>query len=117
MTITLDTEHAAALLHDTYTIIDVNEKFLHLFRCERDQVIGLQIIELIADPGLRGLGKMRMKVLRETGRVPESVEYEFLRFDGTAFRGTGHTTRTSEEGVYKSTIMPDLGEIYESRKA
>lgn len=107
---TLDNERPAALLHDTLIILEVNEKFLALFRCTREQVIDRNLIDLIADPDLRGLGRARMRILRETGHVPEFVDYEFLRFDGTTFRGRGRTVATDEAGIYKSTIEPELGE-------
>jgi PAS domain S-box-containing protein len=100
---TLDQNTAAALLHDSLIILDVTDAFCQLFRCDRDTAIGLSIFDLLIQQDFQGLGRLRMRLLRDMGRIPP-VTYLFNRFDGSLFYGDA-TTEKIEDGKYKSIII------------
>ncbi|MGV0974487.1 MAG: PAS domain-containing protein [Azonexus sp.] len=99
----LDPTEAAVLLHDSMIILDVTDAFCELFQCDHDTPIGLSIFDLVFHPDFQGLGKLRMRLLREHGRVPP-VTYLFNRFDGSLFYGDAVTEKV-EDGRYQSIII------------
>ncbi len=95
----------AWIIHDGQTIMDVNAAFCRLFRCEREQVIDSSLFDLISDPDLRALGRVRMTILRETDKQLPDVLYDFRRFDGSIFWGVAHTScKDCDEHPYESVI-------------
>jgi PAS domain S-box-containing protein len=99
----LDQNEAAVLLHDSLIILDVTDAFCELFRCDHDTAIGLSIFDLVFQPDFQSLGRLRMRLLRERGKVPP-VTYLFNRFDGTLFYGDARTEKI-EDGRYQSIII------------
>jgi PAS domain S-box-containing protein len=98
----IDQTEAAVLLHDSMTILDVTDAFCELFQCDYETPIGLSIFDLVFHPDFQGLGKLRMRLLRERGRVPP-VTYLFNRFDGSLFYGDAVTEKVAD-GQYQSII-------------
>lgn len=92
----------AEIMHDTRVILDVNDAACVLFACEREALFGFDIFDLVWSADFQGLGHLRMRVLREAGKVPP-VEYLFHRFDGSRFYGRVQTERI-EDGRYRSVI-------------
>lgn len=60
----------ATLYHDTYRITGADEVAGEMFACEVETLIGLEIIALLVQDDFRGLGRLRMRMLREIGKVP-----------------------------------------------
>lgn len=95
-------DDTATILHNTYTIISVNQPALDLFRCEPWQIIDQDMLWLICDPSFVGLAKMRLKTIRE-----HDLNYQDLplwRFDGTKFEGRVQTYRISDK-EFESTVI------------
>lgn len=92
----------ARIIHNTYTIISVNQAACDLFRCQLWQIIDQSMLWLISDPDFAGLAKARLRAIRET----HDLGYQDLplwRFDGTQFEGRVQTHRISGE-QFESTI-------------
>ena len=95
----IDNAHAI-MIHDTYVIVDVSEKILLLFRCEREALIDRSVLEIVATDDFRGLVKLRMRMLREIGEVPP-VRLPFLRCDGTCFWAMVSMVAAHDDGLYE----------------
>jgi PAS domain S-box-containing protein len=100
---TSSTKEVTLLIHDTLLIIDCNDAACDLFRCDRETLIGFSIYDLIYSDDFQGLGRLRMRLLREQGHVPP-VEYLLQRFDGTRFYAWVNTEAETRDEQYRSTI-------------
>jgi len=96
------TNHTGVVIHDSRIILDADAEACEMFRCDRAALIGLEIIDLLFYEDFQRLGELRMKVLREQGRIGP-VEYPFNRFDGALFWAQV-TTEKIAEGMYRSCI-------------
>ena len=92
----------ATLYHDSRVVTEADDAAGELFNCDPSALIGMSLFDLLLLPDFQGLGRLRMRMLREQGRVPP-VEYLFNRFDGTLFYGRGVTEKI-EDGRYRSII-------------
>lgn len=94
----------AIFIHDTQRIISVNNAACRLFRSQRVALVDLDMLELIASHDMRGLAKLRMRILREGRELPlPNIQYPFLRGDGTVFWGS-LKTRKLRDGTYETTV-------------
>jgi hypothetical protein len=86
----------AYIIHDGVLIKDVNDAFLELFRCERDDLIDRLAVDIVDGGDLRELAKLRachlLMINEDYGRVFEQP-YTFRRFDGTTFSGVAVSHR------------------------
>lgn len=89
--------------HDTYHIIEVNQAACDLFRCDRDALIDLDIMDLLASADFRGLARLRMTVLREHKMLPP-IKYQYLRCDGSVFWASVET-RFLDDGDFETTLF------------
>ncbi len=91
-------------VHDTRHIISVNAAACQLFRCEELGLVDLDMMQLIDDSnGMRGLARLRMKMLREHGQI-NSIAYPFMRCDGSVFWGSV-TSRILPDGTFETTVQ------------
>jgi len=90
-------------IHDTHRIVLVNLAGCALFRCEADALVDLDMMELLVDPGFRGLARLRMTLLREHKQAPP-IRYQYRRCDGTIFWASV-TSRSLGEGLFESTLF------------
>ena len=95
-------------IHDTRRIISVNAAGCALFRCEAMALVDLDMMELIADEDLRGLARLRMKMLRERGHVP-GFRYPFRRCGGSVFWASV-TSRTLGDGTFETLVTYEYEE-------
>ncbi len=93
----------ARLVHDTRYIISVDAAACEMFRCEEIALCDLSLLELIDDRGgMRGLAKLRLRVLREKGSIP-IYSYPFRRCDGSIFWASV-TSKMLEDGTAETII-------------
>src|SRR5512137_1668310 len=90
-------------IHDTWRILDCNDAACALFRCEKDALIDLDMMHLVADPDFRGLARLRMVVMRDAKLLPP-IKYKFYRFDGTVFWGEIADTKMLFDGNFETTL-------------
>lgn len=90
----------AFVVHDTYTILYASAKACQLFRCELEDVVDRSIFDLIACEEFRWLSRLRMKALREHGRIPP-VKLPFRRFDQTCFWALVEMTAVREDRTFE----------------
>jgi diguanylate cyclase (GGDEF)-like protein/PAS domain S-box-containing protein len=77
----------AIFVHSDWRIVLVNPAMLRLFRAEhRDQLLGHDVLELIA-PASRDVARERIRQLYESAHPLPLTQVEYLRTDGTPFRG------------------------------
>jgi len=77
----------AIFVHADWRIALVNPAMLRLFRAERpDQLLGRDVLELIA-PESREAVRERIRRLYESAQSVQLKEVEYMRCDGTLFRG------------------------------
>jgi PAS domain S-box-containing protein len=94
----------AIFIHDTRHIISANSAACVLFRCEEVALVDLDMMELIADPDLRGLARLRMRVIREQDiNQLRDIKYPFRRCDGTVFIGSV-ISRLLDDGNVETTV-------------
>lgn len=94
----------AIFIHDTKRIISANNAACQMFRSQRIALVDLDMMELIGSDDLRGLARLRMRVLREGRELPlPNIQYPFLRGDGTVFWGSVKT-RQLRDGTYETTV-------------
>ncbi len=92
------------IIHDTRVILDADFAAQELFRADPGQLLGYSLVALVDDADLRGLARLRLRLLRETpDRVPQEVDYRLRRFDDSAFFGRVTTTRLPD-GRWQSII-------------
>lgn len=91
--------------HDTLIVLRANDEAFVLFRAEPAQLVGANLVDLVYDPELRGLAKLRMQIARqrEPDNLPQ-IDYLFKRFDGTRFYGRVTTRRLESPGEWESDI-------------
>ena len=92
----------AIFIHDTWHIIEVNQAACDLFRCDREALIDLDMMELLYSPDFRGLARLRMTMLRENKILPP-IKYQFLRYDGSVFWATV-LTNILFDGDFETTL-------------
>ncbi len=77
----------AIFVHADWRIALVNPAMLRLFRAARpDQLLGRDVLELVA-PASREAVRERIRRLYESAQSVRLTEVEYLRCDGTPFRG------------------------------
>ncbi len=83
----IDIAQDAIFVHADWRIVLVNPAMLRLFRVERaDLLLGRDVLELIA-PTSREIVRERIRRLYESPQAVPFREVEYLRNDGTPFRG------------------------------
>lgn len=97
---------ASIIVHDTWIVLRADVDAFLLFRARPEQLIGVRLVDLIANADLRGLASLRMRIARE--RDPQNmpaVDYLFKRFDNTRFFGRVRTHKLDTDGEWESTIL------------
>jgi hypothetical protein len=97
-----DSAEVPTILHDTLTIIDANDAACQLFRIDKQDLIDRDLLGGVADDSMRGLIKMRLKMIRELGEL-HAQHIPFMRHDNTIFWAEVQTTLTAD-GLYKTTL-------------
>src|SRR5437667_9224180 len=90
-------------------IVDVNDELLRMFGCRRDEMIGREVIELVA-PESRSIVAESIRLGRE-----EIFEHRLLRQDGSSFYGEARA-RYARVGS-RSLRMTALRDITERKQA
>jgi PAS domain S-box-containing protein len=93
---------AAIITHDTYRILDANQRALELFRADREDLIDQAVSSGVYGEDMRWLIQLRMMTIREHGELPARM-FPFLRQSGSAFWAEVKTRKVGE-GVYESTL-------------
>lgn len=94
----------AYVIHNGTIILEVNDAFLELFRCDEHAILDRRIEDIISEPDLRALAVLRGKyIMQNKDDRDYSQEYEFLRFDGSRFWGVALSTRMDYDR-YKTVI-------------
>lgn len=78
-------DSTAIFIHDTRLIVAVNDCACALFRCEREALIDLDMLDLVRGDEMKQLARLRMETLHEHGALKFTLDYEFIRCDGSAF--------------------------------
>lgn len=100
----IETKETPVIVHDTYTVFEVNQAALDLFRCDYDDMLARPITALIAIEDFNGLVRLRMALLREHGHIPD-VSYPFNRKDKSMFWGRVSTRPyLLRPGLYESEV-------------
>lgn len=84
------------IVHNGRVILSVSLKVLALFRCEAIDLVGKDIFELIPNPEMRGLARLRMEHIVNRGNLREQ-ELPLRRPDGSEFWAKVQTERISPD--------------------
>lgn len=95
----------AVIRHNTYTIKWIDAKACVLFRCDHDWLIGRNLLDLIADPDLRRLAKVRLEHIRTKGEL-KTQPLPLMRPDGSVFWARIQTHKIGE-GMFESSVVYD----------
>ncbi|MEM7228006.1 MAG: PAS domain S-box protein [Planctomycetota bacterium] len=81
------TTHDAILVHDPNTgiLLDVNENMLEMFRCTREQAIGMTLSSFLPDVEPFGAERGLEMIRRAMTEGPQSFEWQAGRLDGDHF--------------------------------
>jgi PAS domain S-box-containing protein len=90
-------------VHDTWRIEEVNAAACQLFRCERNALIDLAMLDLLVSAEFRELSRLRMIVLRDQ-KMPHEMPFDFIRCDGTRFRAIVRT-RILFDGLFETSLI------------
>jgi hypothetical protein len=97
-------EQEAWVIHDGVLILETSPRFCELFRCETEDTNDWKIESIIAGEDYRALARWRGKHIMQTAENRAfKQEYDFLRFDGTVFRGES-TSQRQPDGRYLTSI-------------
>lgn len=99
----------AYMIHDGSIVLEVNDAFLELFRCDEHTILDRHVEDVISDPDLRALARARGHAIMANELEEARQEYEFLRFDGTRFWGVALSTRM-DYGRYRTVIRWEYDE-------
>jgi PAS domain S-box-containing protein len=91
-------------IHDTRRIVEVNEAGAELFRCDPVALVDQDMMDLIASDEMRGLARLRLRVMREQGHAPE-IRYPFLRCDGSTFWASLSSRRLDVDGLFETVLI------------
>lgn len=87
-------ETESVVIHDGHVVLECNDAFCDLFRCDCDEVVGMRMVDLIADHDLRRLAVARGKRIMKEPEVKQyTMEYVFRRCDGSTFWGKSFSQR------------------------
>lgn len=94
----------AYVIHDGTIVLEVNDAFCALFKCDDHDILDRHIEDIISGTDFRALALLRGKhIMADTHDRDYRQEYEFMRFDGSRFWGTAISTRMDYDR-YKTVI-------------
>src|SRR6185503_10054497 len=93
-------------------IVDVNDQFLRMFGCGRAEMIGRDVLELVA-PESRSIVAESIRLGRE-----EIFEHRLLRHDGSSFyaEARARTVRVGDQSL-RMTALRDITERKQAEQA
>jgi PAS domain-containing protein len=88
-------ENIAVITHNTYRIIAANRAACAIFHCAEADLIDLDMIDIVADPDMRGLARLRLNAMRVHGLG--SQDLPLFRPDNTRFYANVKSHRIDEK--------------------
>ena len=91
-------------VHDTRRIINCNDAACSLFRCDAVDLIDRDMLDLIPDEMGRSLASLRLRAMRDSGKLMRDITYPFRRFDNSVFLARLKTVRL-DDGQFETTLI------------
>jgi PAS domain S-box-containing protein len=97
------TPQTAVIVHDTFTIIDVDAATCEMFGYERRDLIDQRLTIGIYRGDMQWLAALRLKTIRELGELPPQ-DLPFYRANGSIFWARCKTTKRTD-GLFETMIV------------
>jgi PAS domain S-box-containing protein len=95
------------MMHDGQTICAISDKVAALFRCGPEELIGRNIFDIIPNPEMRALARLRMKHIVTKGELHDQ-EMPIQRPEGSVFWARVKTKRVGQDTFV--SILEYLGD-------
>lgn len=99
----MTTDDTPRIIHDTLTIISVNDAACRLFGADEQDLVDQRLVHGVVGDDMQFLADLRLKTIRELGEM-QPQDLPFTRLDKSIFWARCKTTKNAD-GTYTTEMV------------